>query len=73
MRRALGLAALALAPAVSGCGGSSHAIATRPSNQTLSSSSRLVDLEHPGRTSRLFALFNAGQGLPRLVLLISPT
>ena len=32
-----------------------------------------VDLEHPGRTSPLFSLFNADQGAPRLVLLISPT
>jgi hypothetical protein len=73
MRRALALAALALALAVSGCGGSSQQTATSPSSQTLSPSTRLVDLEHPGRTSPLFALFNADQGVPRLVLLVSPT
>ena len=73
MRRALALVGLALALAVSGCGGSSQQTATGPSSETLSASTRLVDLEHPGRASTLFALVNADQGAPRLVLLISPT
>jgi cytochrome c-type biogenesis protein len=32
-----------------------------------------VDLQHPGRSPVLFSLFNADQGVPRLVLLVSPT
>ncbi len=76
MRRALALAALVVALTVSGCGGSGHETATSPSSpssQTLDPSTRLVDLQHPGRTPALFTLFNADQGEPRLVLLISPT
>ena len=73
MHRALALAALAVALTVSGCGGSGHETATSPSSQKLDVSTRLVDLEHPGRTTALFTLFNADQGEPRLVLLISPT
>ena len=73
MRRALALAALALALPVSGCGGSDQETATSPSSQTLDPSTLLVDLEHRGRTPALFTLFNADQGEPRLVLLISPT
>jgi hypothetical protein len=73
MRRALALSLAALALAVSGCGGSSQQTATSPSSRTLNASTRLVDLERSGQTSTLFALFNADQGVPRLVLLISPT
>jgi hypothetical protein len=32
-----------------------------------------MDLKHPGRSDNLFSLFNADQGVPRLVLLVSPT
>jgi cytochrome c biogenesis protein CcdA len=73
MRPALALAALALALAVSGCGGSSQQPATSPSSQTLGPATRLIDLEHPDRHVALFSLFNADEGVPRLVLLISPT
>jgi len=34
---------------------------------------RLPDLEHPRDHRTLFARFNAAQGVPRLVLLVSPT
>jgi hypothetical protein len=30
-------------------------------------------VEHPDRTATVFSLFNADQGVPQLVLLISPT
>jgi hypothetical protein len=73
MRRALALAALALSLILSGCGGSPSAAPTNASSQTLGPATRLVDLEHPDRTATLFSLFNADQGVPRLLLLISPT
>jgi hypothetical protein len=73
MARALALLALVLALLMSGCGGRSEQAAPNPSSETLGPSTRLVDLAHPGRTSELFSLFNADQGVPRLVLLVSPT
>jgi hypothetical protein len=71
--RALAPAAIALALLLAGCGGSSKNSATIPSTETLGPATRLVDLEYPGRTHSLFSLFNADQGVPRLVLLVSPT
>lgn len=73
MRAALALAALVLALAASGCGGGSATAPTDASSQTLGPATRLVDLEHPDRTATLFSRFNADQGVPRLVLLVSPT
>lgn len=34
---------------------------------------RLPDLEHPSDHRTFFARFNAAHGVPRLVLLVSPT
>lgn len=73
MRRALVLAALVLALAASGCGGGSSTAPPGATSKALSPATRLVDLEHPDRTATLFSLFNADQGVPRLVLLVSPT
>ena len=39
----------------------------------LSPRTRLVDLEHPKDQRTLFARFNAARGVPRIVLLVSPT
>jgi hypothetical protein len=73
MARVLALATVAVALLLNGCGGSSEQAVTSPSSETLGPSTRLVDLAQPGRTAKLFSLFNADQGLPRLVLLVSPT
>jgi len=73
MRRSLAFAAIALTVIVSACGGGSQKAATTQSNQALGPETRLLDLEHPDRTETLFSLFNADQGVPRLVLLLSPT
>lgn len=73
MARPLALATVACALLLSGCGGGSEKAATSPSGESLGPSTQLVDLAHPGRTSELFSLFNADQGVPRLVLLLSPT
>ncbi len=73
MRRELALAALALSLILSGCGGGSSTAPTDASSQTLGPATRLPDLEHPDRSATLFSLFNADQGVPRLVLLVSPT
>jgi hypothetical protein len=73
MRRALAVAILALALVTGGCSGGSQTAETDPSGQTLGPATQLVDLEHPDRSSALFSLFNADQGVPRLVLLVSPT
>jgi hypothetical protein len=69
MRPRVALSLLALALVVSGCSGA-HKSAT---GKELGPATRLVDLEHPSHSPNLFSLFNAGQGAPRLVLLISPT
>jgi len=55
------------------CGGGSSTAPTDASSQTLGPATRLPDLEHPDRSATLFSLFNADQGVPRLVLLVSPT
>ena len=73
MPRKLSLAALALAVLLAGCGGGARPSATPSAERALGPSTRLADLEHPGRKPALFSLFNAGQGVPRLVLLVSPT
>jgi len=73
MRRELALAALALSLILSGCGGGSSTAPADASSQTLGPATRLLDLEHPGRSATLFSRFNADQGVPRLVLLVSPT
>ena len=73
MRRALAFAAMVFALVVSACGGTDRETAPARSTETLGPSTRLADLGHPGRTSSLFSLFNADQGVPRLVLLVSPT
>ncbi len=73
MRGALALAALALSLILSGCGGGSSTAPTDASSQTLAPATRLPDLEHPDRSATLFSHFNADQGVPRLVLLVSPT
>ena len=62
------LAGLALV----GCGSDSTRAAS-PAETSLSASTRLVDLDHPGRDNALFSLFNEDAGIPRLVLLVSPT
>jgi hypothetical protein len=67
----LAVLAVALAPLATGCLGGPHARATGAA-QTLGPATRLVDLEHPGRSPDLFSLFNGDRGVPRLVLLISP-
>jgi hypothetical protein len=71
--RAFAIAAVALALLLAGCGGSAKRPAPDTSTETLGPSTRLVDLEHPGRMPALFSLFNADRGVPRLVLLVSPT
>ena len=74
MSRAPALAAVISALLLSSsCGGSSQQTASSPPSQTFDASTRLADLEHPDRTSALFSLFNADQGTPRLLLLMSPT
>ena len=73
MRGALTLAALALSLILSGCGGGSSTAPADASSQTLGPATRLRDLEHADRSATLFSLFNADQGVPRLVLLVSPT
>jgi len=73
MRRSLALAAISLSLIASGCAGGSQKAATNQSSHALGPETRLLDLEHPDRTKRLFSLFNADQGAPRLVLLVSPT
>ncbi len=73
MRAMLVIAGVALVVLLSGCGGRAQKAAPRPATAMLGPSTQLDDLEHPGRTPRLFSLFNAGQGVPRLVLLVSPT
>ena len=72
MRSRVALTLLVLALVVSGCSGA-HKSATGKVTEELGPATRLVDLEHPGRSRDLFSLFNADQGVPRLVLLVSPT
>lgn len=73
MRRALALAAVALSLIASGCGDSSQTAVTTQSSQALGRETRLLDLERPDRNETLFSRFNAEQGSPRVVLLLSPT
>ena len=70
MRRclAVGLLALALLPA--GCTKSADPLT---STQRFGAATRLPDLQHPGRNVDLFSRFNQDRGVPRLVLLLSPT
>jgi hypothetical protein len=72
MRARIALTLLVLALVASGCSGA-HKSATGKVTEELGPATRLVDLEHPSHNPDLFSLFNAGQGVPRLVLLISPT
>jgi hypothetical protein len=76
--RALTLVVVALALLASACSGSSwRAATTGPSSSstshTLGPLTRLTDLAHPDKTVDLFSLFNADQGTPRLIMLVSPT
>ena len=73
MRAQLVIAGLAAALLLGGCGGSAEKTTSRASAQSLGPATRLPDLEHSGNSRNLFALFNADQGMPRLVLLVSPT
>ena len=73
MRSRVALTLLALALVASGCSSGAHKSGTGKKAEPLGPPTRLVDLEHPSRSPDLFSLFNAGQGVPRLVLLISPT
>ena len=73
MRAGLALGSIALALFLSACGGSAAKTSPSLTPQTFGPATRLVDLQHPGRSPRLFSLFNADQGVPRLVLLVSPT
>jgi hypothetical protein len=72
MRRALIVAAALSTLVLSACGESAPE-PTDSSSGSLGPSTRLVSLGAPGRTVPLFELFNADQGVPRLVLLVSPT
>ena len=73
MRPRVALTLLALALAASGCSSGAHKSATGKVTEELGPATRLVDLEHPSHSPDLFSLFNASQGVPRLVLLVSPT
>jgi hypothetical protein len=74
MRARLALAALTLTLALAGCGGGTHTAApSAPGQQAFGPAARLADLTHPGRQVDLFSRFNHDQGVPRLVLLVSPT
>jgi len=69
----LAIGSLALALLLSGCGGSTQKLPTTAAQRSFGPATRLPDLDHPGRSDSLFSLFNADQGVPRLVLLVSPT
>ena len=74
MRRLSALACLLLAVLAVGCGGGGKERAADVSgDRALTAATRLVDLAHPDQRPALFALFNASAGIPRLVLLLSPT
>lgn len=73
MRSRVTLTLLALALVASGCSSGAHKSGTGKTAAALGPATRLVDLEHPSRSPDLVSLFNADQGVPRLVLLISPT
>ena len=73
MRSRVTLTLLALALVASGCSSGAHKSATGNGSHGLGPATRLVDLEHPSRSPDLFSLFNADEGVPRLVLLVSPT
>ncbi len=73
MRARLITAALAVALLLSACGSSAQQNSSRASAQSFGPATRLPDLEHPGHSRNLFALFNGDQAVPRLVLLVSPT
>ena len=73
MRSHVALTLLALALVGSGCSSGAHKSATGNGRHGLGPATRLVDLEHPSRSPDLFSLFNADEGVPRLVLLVSPT
>jgi hypothetical protein len=72
MRSRVAPTLLVLALVVSGCS-SAHTSGTGKTAEALGPATRLVDLAHPTRSPELFSLFNAGEGVPRLVLLVSPT
>ena len=63
MRRAI-LTALILLAVLAGSATAADGLGPR---------TRLPDLEHPKDQRTLFARFNAARGVPRLVLLVSPT
>jgi hypothetical protein len=72
MRARLALSLLTLM--LAGCGGSTHtAASTAPGQQGFGPATRLPDLTHPGSQVDLFSRFNHDKGVPRLVLLVSPT
>ena len=74
MRARLALSVLTLTLVLAGCGGRTHTAApTTPGQQGFGPATRLADLTHPGRQVNLFSRFNHDQGVPRLVLLVSPT
>jgi hypothetical protein len=79
MRGVLVLAAIALALVGGGCtSGSEQAAptgqtATGASSAALGPDTVLSNLQHPDSSQSLFSLFNGEQGVPRLVLLVSPT
>ena len=73
IRTRLALGSLALVLLLGACGGSGRTTGPSTKAQAFGPETRLVDLEHPGRSAALFSLFNADQGVPRLVLLVSPT
>jgi hypothetical protein len=75
VKAALLVGPLLVAVLASGCSGTPKPTATSAEAvaRSLSASTALPDLQHPGRPRNLFALFNRDGGVPRLVLLVSPT
>jgi hypothetical protein len=65
---------LTLTLVLAGCRGGTHTAApSAPGQQGFGPAMRLPDLTHPGRQVNLFSRFNHDQGMPRLLLLVSPT